>query len=185
MRRLLIALSIVVAAAACSRPGSTPATGPADEPGWTGRTNPTGVILARQAVMAALEEHMLWIDTYTVDDTVAPDDVLEAAEALQPLLLTVPHLFPPTTNRYDPESQEPVTTAMPAIWMDFDDFSARATAAYEAAKTLAQAENADQLHAGSLAVRAACDACHKTYLLPYEPAKAEPSDFDFDSIFEK
>jgi len=185
MKRVSIAFVIVLTATACSGSGSRPTPEQTDEPGWTGRSDPTGVILARQAIMSALEEHMLAIDTYTVDDTVEPDDVLAAAEALQPLLLAVPHLFPPTTNLYDPESAEPVTTAMPAIWMNFDDFTAKAAAAHDAAKTLAQAENAQQLHDGSVAVRAACDACHKTYLLPYERGTAEPSDFDFDSIFEK
>ena len=47
------------------------------------------------------------------------------------MLLALPHLFPPTTNLYDPKAAQPATLALPPIWKDFDSFYTLAGAAVE------------------------------------------------------
>ena len=160
---------------------------PGKGPGWTGTTRPEAVIAARQALMFAIEELMRPIDTYTVDDSVDPDEVTANANTIAAMLQAVPHLFPPTTNIYDPEAEEPDTLALPQIWVDFSSFYSLAEAATNAATTLSEAVTPDELRTGALALRATCDACHAINLRPYEPSEVteEDLDFDFDSIFKK
>ncbi|MGW8370353.1 MAG: cytochrome c, partial [Gammaproteobacteria bacterium] len=144
------------------------------------------VIAARQALMVAIEELMQPIDTYTVDDSVDPDLMRANASAISAMLLSVPHLFPASSNRYDSADDYPETLALPAVWESFPVFFQMAGSASDAARRLTEISDADELRTASLSLRATCDACHATYLLPYEPAGVtqEDLDFDFDSIFE-
>jgi len=98
----------------------------------------------------------------------------------------VPHLFPPTTNLYDPKAETPVTIALPAIWQSFPAFYAFATAASESAASMASKTKTDDLKAAALSLRGTCDACHTPYLRAYVPETASPADeqFDFDSVFD-
>jgi cytochrome c556 len=104
------------------------------------------------------------------------------------MLLAVPHLFPPTTNLYDPKAETPATLALPAIWKDFATFYALAGAAAKAAEAMAENPGGkSELRAAGRALRASCDACHALFLRPYSPSKVQQSDldFDFDSVFKK
>lgn len=158
---------------------------PGKGPGWTGVTRPDAVIAAREALMFASEELMRPIDTYTVDDSVDPDLMNANANTIAAMMQAVPHLFPPTTNIYDPEAEEPATLALPQIWADFPAFYSLAEAAATAATTLAEASTPAALRNGALALRATCDACHALNLRPYEPSDVTEEDrnFDFDSVF--
>ena len=159
--------------------------GPGDGPGWTGVTNPENVIAARGELMEELEHLMQPIDTFQVVDT----DNLEAlrlnANTVHVMLLAFPHLFPPTTNLYDPKAETPATLALPAIWTDWDTFYRLASAASKAAETMADTPaGKPQLRAEGLALRASCDACHALFLRPYHESKVTDADvnFDFDSV---
>ena len=158
---------------------------PSDAPGWTGVTNPEGVILARQALMVEIERLMRPIDSFTVGDPVDPAELKSLALTVSQIMLAVPHLFPPTTNLYDPEAELPVTIAMPAIWDDFATFETLSQAAASAAEAMSTMSDA-ALRNGALNVRAACDACHALYLRPYvaPTVTSEDLDFDFDAFFE-
>ena len=160
---------------------------PGQGQGWTGVTNPQDLILARDMLMVELEELMKPIDTYTVDDTISPKTITANAKTISAMLLAVPHLFPPTTNLYNPKAEQPVTLALPRIWKEFPSFYAMASAASSSADTLAYTTGPDALHTGALNLREACEACHDLFLLPYEPQKptAEDLNFDFDSVFKK
>lgn len=160
---------------------------PQGSPAWTGVDHPMDVIAARQALMLAAEDLMQPVDTYTVEPDTDTDTVQEAGETIAAMMLAVPHLFPPTTDLYDPDAEFPDTIAMPRIWQEFPTFYGLASAASAAATAVAESRNADQLRETSLGLRAACDACHTLYLRPYEPSGVteEDLDFDFDSIFEK
>jgi cytochrome c556 len=105
------------------------------------------------------------------------------AEVIGAMLLAVPHLFPPTTNHFDPKVRDPETLALPAIWKDFGTFYRLAAAASAAAEKMAEAEGDANLRQASLALRASCDACHTLFLRKYQPPEVLPSDtnFDFDS----
>jgi cytochrome c556 len=160
---------------------------PKEGPGWTGITDPMGVIAARQALMLEIELLMEPIDTYTVDDSLDPDELKRAARTISVMLMAVPHLFPPTTNLYEPDNNLTPTLALPRIWEDFSTFSAMATATSAAATTLSKASDPGDLRNAALALRASCDACHDLHLRPYEPSTVteEDRDFDFDSIFQQ
>lgn len=160
---------------------------PGDGPGWTGITSPMDVIAARQALMLEIEQLMEPIDTYTVDDSLDPDELKRAAHTISVMLMTVPHLFPPTTNLYEPDNNLTPTLALPKIWEDFPTFSAMATAASSAATALSETSDPDELRDAALGLRASCDACHELHLRPYEPSTVTDEDrnFDFDSIFDK
>jgi cytochrome c556 len=186
MRDTLIASALLAVAMTAARTlAADPA--PSQGPGWTGITNPQDVINARQELMEHIELLMEPIDTLQVKDTHDPDRVRAAAETVSAMLLAVPHLFPPTTNLYDPKVQMPVTLALPAIWKDFTTFYQLAGAASKAAEAMAYAHGQGPMRNASLRLRASCDACHALYLRPYAPPKVLDSDykFDFDSALRK
>ena len=174
------------AAAAVVASGAFAQQAPPAGPGWTGLTHPEDVILARQELMIEAERLMRPIDSFTAGEAADESDLRSAAETIHHIMLAVPHLFPPPTNRHDPTAAEPVTLALPAIWQDFAAFYALATAASHAATTLAGSSDAAALVADGRALRAACDGCHAPFLRPYVPAQITEEDleFDFDSIFE-
>jgi cytochrome c556 len=87
--------------------------------GWTGITNPKDVITARQELMEEVEHLMQPIDTIQVKGVDDPDKLRASAGTISSMLLALPHLFPPTTNLYDPKPEMPATLALPAIWKDF------------------------------------------------------------------
>jgi cytochrome c556 len=154
--------------------------------GWTGTTNPKDVIAARQQLMMEMERLMQPIDSFTIGEPAAVGDLTSAATTISKMLLVVPHLFPPTTNLYDPKAETPVTIALPAIWQSFPAFYAFATAASESAASMASKTKTDDLKAAALSLRGTCDACHTPYLRAYVPETASPADeqFDFDSVFD-
>ncbi len=162
-------------------------TPPAAGPGWTGVTNPKDVITARQELMEHIELLMEPIDTIQVKGVRAADGLRASAATISAMLLAVPHLFPPTTNRYDPKVTEPATLALPGIWKDFGSFYKLAGAAAKAAEEMADTQGKEPLKTAGLKLRASCDACHALYLRPYEPPRILDSDreFDFESAFPK
>ncbi len=151
--------------------------------GWTGVTHPKEVIAARQELMEHIELLMEPIDTLTVQPVKDAERVRQNAEVIGAMLLAVPHLFPPTTNLFDPKAVQPKTLALPAIWEQFDTFYRLAGLAAKAAEVMAEAKDEPAMRRASLALRGSCDACHTLYLRRYEPPKTKDSDytFDFDS----
>jgi cytochrome c556 len=175
----------VIGALALAGVAVTAEAGPGDGPGWTGVTNPKDLIAARGELMEELEHLMQPIDTFQVVDTDNLDALKLNANTVHVMLLAFPHLFPPTTNLYDPSAETPATLALPAIWKDFDTFYRLAAAASKAAETMADTPaGKQQLRAEGLALRASCDACHALYLRPYHESKVTDADvnFDFDSV---
>jgi cytochrome c556 len=187
MTRITIARALLVTAGALGGLALGADAPQGQGPGWTGITNPKDVITARQELMEHIELLMEPIDTIQVKDVTNPDGLRTAAATIESMLLAVPHLFPPTTNRYDPKVEEPETLALPGIWRDFGSFYKLAAAAASAAEKMSETEGKEQLRSASLALRASCDACHTLYLRPYVPPKVLDSDrnFDFESALRK
>ena len=181
-------LVAVVSLSACSggtgkgEPSGT-AAGPAAGAGWTGLTSPKDVIAARFKLMQQIEKLMLPIDMLEVQGAGDPAVLSVNAAAVAAMLQAVPHLFPPTTNLYDPKAETPATIALPAIWQDFGTFYSLAGAAVSAASTMAAAEGKEAQLTASNQLRASCDACHVLFLRKYEKPKANAADaaFDFDA----
>jgi cytochrome c556 len=196
MTRMLVAVGIVLAVAGCSptdepppladsTPSASETSAPALEgPGWTGLTEPGEVIEARRLLMAEAERLMKPIDEFSIGQPGDPAALRSAATTLEPLLLALPHLFPPTTNLFDPAAHDPPTIALPAIWQRFAAFQTFAESAERAAAALATAEDGEPLRAASARMRAACDTCHAAFMKPYTPPQVtdEDREFDFDSV---
>jgi len=190
-RRLGLTALVVIGLVACSsrEPPSDPttavATSPAPDPSWTGLTQPKAVITARLELMEHIEELMEPIDTITIQTGPVKDvpRLHQSAEVIGAMLGALPHLFPPTTNLYDPQSLTPQTIALPAIWKDFDSFYRLAQASSAAAERFAKTEGDEPLREASRALRSSCDGCHALYLRKYVPPEVLESDraFDFDS----
>ena len=180
MRRVSVILALLATVLLSAGHSLAADPGPGQGPGWTGITNPKDVITARQELMEHIEILMEPIDTIQVKDSFDTDKLHAAAETVSAMLLAVPHLFPPTTNLYDPKAEMPATLALPAIWKDFGTFYRLAGAASQTAEAMAAAEGKEPLRAASLRLRASCDACHTLYLRPYAPPKVLDSDYKFD-----
>ncbi len=178
---LLAALLLMHGAAAQQDAGSGSVS---EQAGWTGVSHPDDVISARRWLMDELEQLIRPIDAFAAGDPADTDRLRETATSIAAMLAVVPHLFPPTTDRYDPDAAIPDTLAMPAIWENFDAFYRFATVSTAAAEALAGADS-NAMRAAAATLRASCDACHALYLRPWEPAGVTSEDlqFDFDAIF--
>jgi cytochrome c556 len=187
---------LAVVAASCSGPSAEapPAAGapqsdataaaPSAEPGWTGVTEPNEVIEARRALMTEAETLMKPVDSFVVGEPADATTLRANAAAIEPMLLALPHLFPPTTNLFDPDAHDPPTTALPAIWKRFPAFQTFAESAEHAAAALAKSEDGEPLREASARLRASCDACHAAFMKPYTPpvVTEEDKEFDFESV---
>jgi cytochrome c556 len=178
-----LALAATVVAVAISAIAQTTTQDP-QQPGWTGLTAPHEVISARQALMLDLERLMRPLDAYAVEEMGDAEALRAAAESIAAMLAATPHLYPPTTNLYDAEAEQPATLALPAVWQQFDAFHAMARAAVDTATAVTQADEA-ALASAARALRTACDACHAVYLRPYAAPRATEEDLniDFDALF--
>jgi cytochrome c556 len=182
--RIATGLGLLLLLAACTRE-APPATAAApvvlpQGDGWTGLTHPKEIITARLELMEHMEELMKPIDTLQVEDVSDAAVVKFNAEVVGAILTAVPHLFPPTTNLYDPEVLIPETLALPQVWQQFDTFHKLADAAVKEAGSMAEAEGLQAQRAQSLKLRASCDACHELFLRKYTPPVTQPSDYEFD-----
>ena len=167
---------------AASAPEAAPA--PNADPSWTGIAEPEELIEARRALMDRAEDLMKPIDSFTVGEPADPKELRENAETIGAMLHAVPHLFPPTTNRFDPDAHDPPTLALPTIWQRFAAFETFAKNAQRMAAALETSEDGEPLRAASVQLRSACDACHAGFMKPYTPPVVTDEDrnFDFDSV---
>ena len=179
----LLWVAAAIGAASCSGPPpGTPvasvaptagaAAAPGSEPGWTGITEPNEVIEARRALMTQVETLMKPIDSFIVGEPADAATLRTNATTIEPMLLALPHLFPPTT-------------ALPTIWQRFPAFQTFAESAERAAAALAKSEDGEQpLRDASARLRASCDACHAAFMKPYTPPVVtdEDREFDFESV---
>jgi cytochrome c556 len=195
---VLVCLAAAVTVAACSEPPADSleprlerdvdaTAGPGSEPGWTGLSEPEEVIEARRVLMTEAQRLMEPVDRFVLGEPADPAVLRANATSLEALLLALPHLFPPTTNRFDPNLLDPPTVALPAIWQRFPAFLTFAESAERAAAALRDAEDTEALRAASARLRGMCDTCHVQFMKPYTPPEVLPEDleFDFESVLPK
>jgi cytochrome c556 len=171
---------IALAVSASARPALAQDPAPTEGAGWTGVTEPEEVIEARRVLMIELERQMNPIDRFTLGEPADLAALKSAAVTMEALLLAFPHLFPPTTDRFDPTVRESPTIALPEIWRDFDSFLTMAGAAEAAVAAIASADGAEALRAAGRNLRATCDTCHARFTRPYTPPKVTEEDLNFD-----
>jgi cytochrome c556 len=185
---------LALAVAACSPPPAAPPQAPAapqadpaplsSDPGWTGLTAPDEVIEARRVLMTETERLMKPVDGLIVGEPADAALLRENAAAIEAMLLALPHLFPPTTNLFDPARLDPPTVALPTIWQRVAAFETFAESAEGAAAARAAAEDGEPLRAASARLRASSDRCHAAFMKPYTPPVVTDEDlnFDFESV---
>ena len=128
---------------------------------------PKDTIFARKIMMNAIDMNMDEVETM-----LAPGgklnlaDAIEHADAISILLLGFPHLFPVTTNQWNPNAtRDPATDtyASPGLWINFADFYRRAGAASKTALDATRAKTPEDFRARIVELRTQCNACHALY----------------------
>jgi cytochrome c556 len=125
------------------------------------------VIFARKALKDAVCDRMASIERMIAVGRVDLDDVRTQADAISVMLMAFPHLFPPGSNLWKPDTdQDPATAtlASPDLWVAFPDFYRQAAAASKTALELSHADKVDDAKSRARELRIACDACHALYL---------------------
>jgi cytochrome c556 len=131
---------------------------------------PADTIFARKTLMNTINASMDEIEAM-----LAPGAKIESAEArehadlISVLLMTFPHLFPPSTNRFEANAErDPAvdTSASPDLWLHYADFYVRAQAGSKIALEASRAPNRAEFQARVAELRAACNGCHAAYLKP-------------------
>jgi hypothetical protein len=128
---------------------------------------PKDTIFARKIMMNAIDMNMDEVETM-----LAPGgklnlaDGVDHADAISILLLGFPHLFPASTNQWNPTAtRDPATDtyASPGLWVNFVDFYRRAAEASKTALQAARARNPEDFRARIGELRTQCNACHALY----------------------
>lgn len=184
---IVLSLAAALAAASCERASPPPETTAALPPSPAAATRnefqaePGEIIEARRLLMLETERLMKPIDGYTIGEPVTPAELRSLATTLEPMLLALPHLFPASTDLFDPAVLDPPTIALPAIWQRFPAFRAMAVNAEHAAAQLRAASDDPQaLKAASERLRTSCDACHRAFTQAYTPPVVTDADLTFD-----
>lgn len=125
------------------------------------------VIFARKTLKDAVCDKMAKIERMISLGRIDLDDVHAQADAISVMLMAFPHLFPPSSNQWRPDTDqapETATLASPDLWTQFPDFYRQAAAAAKTAFDLSRADKIDDVKTRSRELRIACDTCHALYL---------------------
>src|SRR5471032_1316634 len=91
---------------------------------------PKDTIFARKILMGAIDMNMDEIETMLAPGgKFDPAEAVEHSDTISIMLQTFPHLFPPSTNQWQPNAdRDPAmdTVASPDLWRNFADFYHRA-----------------------------------------------------------
>jgi cytochrome c556 len=125
------------------------------------------VILARKTLMNTIGDEMDRISNMISLRQFDLDDAHKHADNISVMLMTFPHLFPPSSDQWrENADRDPATDtiASPDIWTDFADFYRRAAAAAKTADEIRRAPDEDEVKRLHRALWIACDTCHSLYL---------------------
>jgi cytochrome c556 len=125
------------------------------------------VIFARKTVMSTLSDSMDKIETMIESGKINLAEGQDDANTISVMLMAFPHLFPPASNQWKPNSDlDPGTDtfASPDVWTKYSDFYQRASAASKAAYDAHGADNVNQFKAAIVQLRADCNSCHALFL---------------------
>ena len=129
---------------------------------------PKDTIFARKILMGAIDMNMDEIETMTAPDgTLNLAEGQEHADIVSIMLMSFPHLFPPSTNQWQPNvDRDPATdtAASPDLWRNFSDFYQRAQTASKLALDATRAKTGNEFKALIVQLRSACNSCHAAYM---------------------
>jgi cytochrome c556 len=141
-------------------------------PGLTGADRPDDVVMARQLLMAGIDQEIGPIDRAAAGQDFKLADLQSHAYMINTLLTAFPHLFPPQTKpAASSDGTASATAATAAVWQNFEDFYRQAQGAAATAYDASQAANLDQFKDLAKTLRAACDGCHARYMRVDEPPR--------------
>ena len=127
-----------------------------------GHEHATGVVRERMELMTSMGQRML-ASSKRLRANKDLDSVADDARAIRELAPKIPRLFPPGSTQFP-------TAAKPAMWQDWDDFSAKAKSLEMESEKLMNisTRDGDALRAQFRAVAFSCDGCHEKYRVPKE-----------------
>jgi cytochrome c556 len=152
-RRILMAICLLGTSAAFAQDQKAPP--------------PKDTIFARKILMNAIDMNMDEVETM-----LAPGgkldlaDAREHADTISVMLAAFPHLFPPSTNQWQPNAdRDPATDtyAAPEVWNSFANFYSSAGEAAKIALDAARARRGEEFRPLIAQLRAACSGCHAAY----------------------
>ncbi len=117
-------------------------------------TDPT--VKARQELMDMISAHTKVLGDMATEK--APFDAAKATEAKAALAAAAAQI----PARFEANVDDPKSQVVPAIWTNFDDFTAKGKALEDAAIAI-DVSSVDTMKAGLGAIGGACGACHKAY----------------------
>jgi cytochrome c556 len=129
---------------------------------------PKDAIFARKIVMDTIGANMDELESMTHSSQ--PINLAEAhehADTVSVMLMAFPHLFPPSTNQWKPNTERDPgrdTYASPDVWLKFADFYQQAADASKHAYKASRAKGEGDFKESIAALRTACDSCHAVYL---------------------
>jgi len=125
-------------------------------------------IFARKILMGAIDMNMDEIETMLAPGgKFEPAEAVEHSDTISIMLMSFPHLFPPSTNQWQPNvDRDPAldTVASPDLWRNFADFYQRAQTASKLALDATRAKNGNEFKGLIVQLRAACNGCHAAYM---------------------
>jgi cytochrome c556 len=124
------------------------------------------VIFARKTLMNSICEKMTAIETMISLRRIDFEYARRQADAMSAMLLAFPHLFPPSSNQWNPNvdpDPETDTYASTELWTGFSDFYLRSAAAAKTAHDLSRADTIDDVKTRARELRIICDTCHALY----------------------
>ena len=122
-------------------------------------------VFARKILMDTVDRAMDDIDW--MGETIDLPKGIGLADTISAMLLALPHLFPPATNRWQPNvAHDPArnTFAAPELWTNFPDFYRRAAEASQLALDASKAKRADDFKRLIGELHEACEGCHAAYV---------------------
>jgi cytochrome c556 len=129
---------------------------------------PKDAIFARKILMDSIDEQMTAIEgVVNSGQAFDLDEAADHVDTISVMLMAFPHLFPPSTNQWQPNAQrDPAhdTYAAPEVWTNFSDFYQRAAAASKLAYTASRAKQVGDFEKAMASLRIDCNACHADYL---------------------
>jgi cytochrome c556 len=130
-------------------------------------TTTKDVIFARKTLMSSLSDTMDKIEAMIQADKINLSEGQDEANSISVMLMAFPHLFPPASNQWKPNSDlDPATDtfASPDVWTKYSDFYRRASAASKAAYDAHSAGNVSEFKAAIAELRSGCNSCHELFL---------------------
>ena len=116
------------------------------------------------AVMARMEGMSTIAESMKVIGDMAKGSTRFDAEAVRWALTTIAEQAVETRALFEPKELDPKSEALPAIWDDFDDFTAKASALETMAlRVAATIEKPEDLRNALSLLGETCKSCHNTY----------------------